>query len=109
MTPTKTERASMAVSSPHGATRFVTDAGSVVLCEESHALPLVHIGLSLRTGSTHDPRGLEGLMRLTSRLLRMGTRKLEPSTVEERIDALGAQLSIGSATSYVHKIGRAHV
>lgn len=86
----------------HMVSRIVTRAGAVVLCEESHALPLVHVGLSLRTGSTQDPRGLEGLTRLTTRLLRMGTRKLEASAVEERIDALGAQLSIGSATSYVH-------
>jgi zinc protease len=81
---------------------LVTAAGTVVLCEESHALPLVYMGLSLRTGSLHDPRGLEGLTRVCSRMLRMGTRKLEAPAVEERIDALGAQLSIGCASSYLH-------
>ncbi len=82
--------------------RFVTPSGTVLLVEESHALPLVHIGVSLRTGSVHDPRGAEGLFRTTARLLRMGSRGRSAGEVEERIDALGAQLSIGCAPSYIH-------
>jgi zinc protease len=84
---------------------MVTETGTVVLVEESHALPLVHLGLSLRTGSVHDPRGSEGLMRATARMLRMGTRGLPAAEVEERIDALGAQLGVGCAPSYVHVSG----
>jgi zinc protease len=73
----------------------------VLLVESEHALPLVHIGLVLRTGSIHDPRGLEGLTRMTARMLRMGTRNMTPAQVEERIDSLGAQLSVSCAPSYV--------
>lgn len=85
--------------------RGVTQDGTVVLVEESHALPLVHVGVSLRTGSVHDPRGAEGLMRTTARMLRMGTRGMNATAVEERIDALGAQLGVGCAPSYVHFSG----
>ena len=77
----------------------------VVLVESEHALPLVHVGLVLRTGSLHDPRGLEGLTRMTARMLRMGTRKLTAAQVEERIDSLGAQLSVSCAPSYVQLSG----
>ena len=71
------------------------------MVETEHALPLVHVGVIVRTGSVHDPRGLEGLTRTTARMLRMGTRSLTAKQVEETIDALGAQLSVGCAPSYV--------
>jgi zinc protease len=77
----------------------------VIMLEPEHALPLVHVGLVLRTGSIHDPRGLEGLTRMTARMLRMGTRNLTPAQVEERIDSLGAQLSVSCAPSYVQLSG----
>jgi zinc protease len=77
----------------------------VVLVESDHVLPLVHVGIVLRTGSVHDPRGLEGLTRMTARMLRMGTRKLSAQEVEERIDSLGAQLNVGCAPSYVQLSG----
>lgn len=83
-------------------TRFVTSRGTVVLCEEEHALPIVHVGVSLRTGSLHDPRGLEGTVRLCARMLRMGTRKLTATQLEERIDAMGAHLGVGCSPSYLH-------
>jgi zinc protease len=73
----------------------------LVMVESDHALPLVHVGVIVRTGSVHDPRGLEGLTRTTARMLRMGTRSLSAKQVEEKIDALGAQLSVGCAPSYV--------
>ena len=78
---------------------------SVVLVEPDHALPLAHIGLVLRTGSVHDPRGQEGLARITARMLRMGTRSLSAQEVEEKIDSLGAQLTVGCAPSYVQLTG----
>jgi zinc protease len=89
------------VTAAEGAARFTTTGGSLLLVESEHALPLVHVGVILKTGSVHDPRGLEGLTRMTSRMLRMGTRSLSPQEVEEKIDSLGAQLSVGCAPSYV--------
>lgn len=77
----------------------------VILLEPEHALPLVHVGLVLRTGSLHDTRGFEGLTRMTARMLRMGTKHLSPAQVEERIDSLGAQLAVSCAPSYVQLSG----
>lgn len=90
------------MSAPRQPARSVTDTGTVVLCEQDHALPLVHVGVSLRTGSAHDPRGLEGTVRLCARMLRMGTRKLSPTALEERIDAMGAHFGVGCSPSYLH-------
>lgn len=84
-----------------GPTRFTTPSGTLVLTEQEHALPIVHVAVILRTGATHDPRGLSGLSRLTARMLRMGTRRLSQAQVDERIDSLGAHLGIGCAASYI--------
>jgi len=73
---------------------FRTDAGSLVVLEPNHDLPLVDLSITLRTGSTQDPEGLEGLTRMAGRLLRMGTRSLVASEVDEAIDRLGAQMSV---------------
>ncbi|MET0391055.1 MAG: pitrilysin family protein [Polyangiales bacterium] len=89
----------------HTRTTNGTSNNAVVLVESDHVLPLVHVGIVLRTGSVLDPRGLEGLTRMTARMLRMGTRKLDAQQVEERIDSLGAQLHVGCAPSYVQMSG----
>mgnify|MGYP001113214102 CR=1 FL=1 len=82
------------------ATAFRTDAGTLVLLEQSRLLPLVHLRVTLRTGSVCDPRGMEGLSRITARLVRMGTRKLCAEEVDRRIEELGADLTVRCAPSY---------
>lgn len=82
--------------------RWETRAGSVVLTERSSALPVVGFGVSVRSGALHDPVGKEGLCRMMSRAMRMGTRQLKSPQLEERLDRLGAQLSISASQSYLH-------
>ena len=89
------------MKSPSPGVTLPLSDGSLLMVESDHALPLVHVGVILRTGSTHDPRGHEGLTRLTTRVMRMGTRHMDAQRVEENIDHLGAQLSVGCAPSYV--------
>ena len=79
-----------------------TRGGSVVLVESSDALPLVGIGISLRTGSLSDPVGKEGLARFMGRALRMGTTDLTGRALEDAVDGLGASLSISTGFNYVH-------
>lgn len=74
----------------------------LVLVEPSDALPLVGVSLRLRSGSGSDPRGKEGLARLTARALRRGTRELDARTVEDTVDALGAQLSVSVGHGWTH-------
>lgn len=85
--------------------RFRTAQGSLVLVEESHALPMVDFEVTLRTGSVFDPTGKEGLARLTARMLRTGTKSLRANDVEEAIDALGASLGIETSPSYTRFSG----
>jgi zinc protease len=80
-------------------------SGMQVMLEESHSVPLVDLELTLRTGSTHDPEGLEGLTRLTWRVQRMGTPELRRDQVEEAISRLGARLSVQIAPSFVQLHG----
>jgi len=81
---------------------FRTKTGSQVFFEENNTLPLVDLQLTLRTGSVHDPEGLEGLTRITASMIRMGTRTMSAAAVDEAIDRLGAQLFVQCAPSYVH-------
>jgi zinc protease len=78
-----------------------TAAGLSVVLEESHAIPIVDFEIILRTGSVHDPVGLEGLMRLAWLTLRKGTKRLGTAEVEEAISRLGGRLAIEVSTSYV--------
>jgi len=82
--------------------RWETRAGSVVLTERSSAIPVVGFGISVRSGALHDPPGKEGLCRMMSRAIRMGTKELKSQQLEERLDGMGAQLSISASQSYLH-------
>jgi zinc protease len=67
--------------------------GAVLLVEADRRLPLVHLGVAFRAGAVHDPPGLEGLARLTARMLRRGAATLDAQRIEERVESLGAELS----------------
>lgn len=88
-------------SGRRGETAYQTASGMLVMLEESHELPLVDIQIALRTGSAHDPEGKEGLTRLTGRMIRMGTARIDGNEVEDRIARLGASLSVETTPSYV--------
>jgi zinc protease len=75
--------------------------------EENHDLPLVHFQLLLPTGTLSDPLGLEGLTRVTARLLRRGTKHHTTAQIEEAIDGLGADLGIDVATGFLRFSGSA--
>ena len=82
--------------------RFTTRAGSLVLSESSNVLPVVGISVSARSGALFDPPGKEGLTRLMTRAMRMGTAELRSRQLEEKLDRLGAQLSMTCSQSYMH-------
>jgi len=82
--------------------RLQTRAGSVVLTERSSVLPVVGVGVSVRTGALSDPRGQEGLTRMLARAMRMGPKALSARAVEETLDRLGAQIAVSASQSFVH-------
>jgi zinc protease len=76
--------------------RVVLKNGMVVFIAEDKTLPLVSIGLTLRTGSYLEPTGKEGLAGFTgSQIRRGGTKNLSPEQLDEKLDFLAAQASTG--------------
>lgn len=74
-----------------------------VLVETSHDLPLVSVSVATKTGSLFDPAELEGLTRLTGRLMRRTGGGRDPQQIDTQIDALGGSLGSDvspSATSF---------
>jgi len=64
-----------------------------LLVETSHALPLISIGIGTRNSALHDAEGLEGLSRLTARLMRRTGGGRDPQAIDTEIDSLGASIS----------------
>jgi zinc protease len=76
--------------------RVVLKNGMVVFIAEDRALPLVSIGLTVRTGSWLEPAGKEGLAAMTGgQLRRGGTKSLSAEALDEKLDFLAAQVSAG--------------
>lgn len=76
------------------ATRSPGPAGSLLLVDESHAVPLVHVEVVARTGSAHDPRYQEGLMNLAAEVARRGAGGKSREAIDEALDALGARIDV---------------
>lgn len=74
---------------------FRTLDGIPVFLDVSHALPIVDVDVILQRGSLLDPKGVEGLTQLTARLIRRGPAGVSAERFDERLDALGATLSVG--------------
>jgi zinc protease len=64
-----------------------------VFVEPSFALPLVSMSVAFRAGSVSDPKGKEGLARITARMLRRGGGGLTSAQIEETIDCLGGEFA----------------
>lgn len=69
-------------------------SGPRVLFETSRALPLVSMTIAAHGGATNDTPEREGLSRMTARLVRRTGAGLSTEALDERIDALGASLSV---------------
>lgn len=74
-----------------------TKEGLVVHAAQRGPLPLVAVRLILRSGSTDDPPGKDGLADFTIRLMRRGTEKLTADAINEEVEFVGASLGMGSA------------
>ena len=72
-----------------------------IYVEESRALPFVSVAIAIRSGSSTEPIGKEGLTRVMVRMLRRGCRGLRPHEIEEKIDALGAEFSADVSPSVI--------
>lgn len=75
-----------------------------VFVESSHDLPLVALSIATQAGALLDPPGLEGLSRLSARLMRRTGGGSDPQELDVRIDSLGASLGVevGASTVLLH-------
>ena len=74
--------------------RFFSEGGIPVFLEASHTLPVVDLEVVFRRGGRTDPRGSDGLTRLTAGLMRRGPKGMSADRFDERLDALGSSLAI---------------
>ena len=80
--------------------RVVLESGPVAYVIPDRELPLVNVGIYVRTGSYVEPKGKEGLTSLTGYLLaRGGTESRTAEELEERLAFLAAQLNSGVGDS----------
>jgi len=109
LSPKKKAAASAATKHAAGkhaaaSTRFDLPGGAVGFVESSTVVPLVSIVVSLRSGALADPEGKDGLVRLTTRMLRRGCQGLTSQELEGAIDRLGGEIGVdvGPSTITVH-------
>ncbi|HEY3592633.1 MAG TPA: pitrilysin family protein [Polyangiaceae bacterium] len=86
-------------ASPAAPSSTPEPAAPKIYVEENNALPLISIAVAVRTGASTDPPKKEGLTRIMMRMLRRGCRGMTAHEIEERIDALGAELAADVSSS----------
>jgi len=73
-------------------TRTTLKNGLTVLVMPSKRLPLVDMRLVARAGAVNDPKGKEGVARLTAELLTQGAGERDAQQIAEAIDFVGGSL-----------------
>jgi zinc protease len=76
--------------------------GAVLLVSEQHQLPMVSIAIALDAGSRRDPPGQAGLAELTAASLEQGTKQLNATQFNQKIDFMGSSISISADRDYVY-------
>ena len=84
----------LAVANALTPTRITLKNGLTVLTIEQPQLPLMAARLLIRTGSTEDPVGKEGLTALVSMLLKKGAGSRDATDIADRLDFCGAELAV---------------
>jgi zinc protease len=80
--------------------RFVLPNGLVILLAEDHSLPFVSMRLLVDAGSRSDPRGQEGVARLTARGVLTGTPGRSASAISRELDYMGATLNSSTTRDF---------
>lgn len=70
--------------------------GLEILVVEKRALPVVSIGVLLKTGAVHDPINLPGLASFTTSMLQEGTASRSSTQLADDFEFIGSRLSAGA-------------
>ncbi len=73
--------------------RTVLANGLTVLVIEKHELPLVAVQLVVRSGTSADTKGHEGIAQMVANMLQSGTATRKASDIDEAIETLGTQIT----------------
>jgi zinc protease len=107
MIPPVSSPAEAASSTPvSGARRAPGPAGSLLIVEETKALPIVALVIAARTGAASDPAGKEGLAALATELARRGAGGRPRAAIDDALDALGASLEVDVESDSVRLAGQ---
>ncbi|MDO9021972.1 MAG: pitrilysin family protein [Deltaproteobacteria bacterium] len=71
--------------------------GLAVQLVEYHTLPVLHLRLVVRAGSSTDPANLPGLASLTGDMLREGTTTRSSAQIAEAIEFVGGSLDVSTS------------
>ncbi len=75
-------------------------SGVTVWLLERHALPIVSMQMTVRSGAAADPKGKGGLASITANMLDEGAGKRDALAVARDLDRLGATLATGAYGDY---------
>jgi zinc protease len=73
-------------------TKVVLPNGLTVVVSPKDKLPIAHVSVRFRVGSTYDPEDKAGLADMTARLLDKGTTRRTATAIAEELDFLGARM-----------------
>lgn len=74
--------------------------GMTLLLMEQREIPLISFNIIVKTGSTADPAGREGVASLVAELLRKGTKTRSADQISAELDFIGGQLGVAAALDY---------
>src|SRR5207245_9756041 len=74
--------------------------GLALAIVEDKRLPLVSYRLAFRTGDSHDPKELPGLIDMMAGLLNEGTESRTSRQIAEEVERMGATLHAGAGSDY---------
>src|SRR5262245_7785914 len=74
--------------------------GMTLLLMEQREIPLISFNFTLKTGSTADPAGREGVAALAAELLRKGTKTRSADQLSAELDFIGGQLNVFTTLDY---------
>jgi zinc protease len=77
--------------------RTVTDAGAVVLVQETPLTPAVTISVMFRAGAVFDPPGRPGVAYLTGKVIDRGTERRSAAVIAEELDERGVSLKASAS------------
>ncbi len=80
--------------------KYVLKNGLTVLLLEKHGVPMINLFAIVKTGSTADPAGEEGLASITAGLLRKGTKARTAQQFAADLDYIGGEFEAEAGADF---------